>query len=256
MTGHGPSPMIFSPAGKDNHPVHIKGILFDKDGVFVDFDKTWAPALKVVAREIAAGDAALAAHYLAVAGYDPEADAFMPGSIWAAGNTIDLVAAWLPQGDAATRAQMATRVDGYCAQCEPVPVLPVDQLQDVFGGLRAAGFQLAVATNDSSISARRTVDRFGLIEHFDLVMGYDSVANPKPAADPILKFASEHGHSVDQLAMVGDNLHDAEMARAAGARLAIGVLSGNATRKELTGQVDHILNDITEVEGLLASLTQ
>jgi len=254
VTGRGRSPKIFSPAGKDNHPVHIKGILFDKDGVFVDFDKTWAPALKVVAGEIAGGDAALATRYLALAGYDRDADMFVPGSIWAAGNTIDLVEVWLPDGDAAARAEMAQRVDGYCAQCEPVPVLPIDRLQEVFGGLRTAGYRLAVATNDSSISARRTVERFGLIEHFDLVMGYDSVANPKPAADPILKFAADHGLGAEELAMVGDNLHDAEMARAAGARLAIGVLSGNATRKELTGQVDHILNDITEVEGLLASL--
>ncbi|NNE21023.1 MAG: HAD family hydrolase [Rhizobiales bacterium] len=234
--------------------MHIRGILFDKDGVFVDFDKTWAPALKVVAGEIAGGDAALAAHYLTIAGYDRDADMFMPGSVWAAGNTIDLVEVWLPDGDAAARAAMAQQVDGYCAQCEPVPVLPIKRLQEVFGALRAAGYQLAVATNDSSISARRTVERFGLTEHFDLVMGYDSVANPKPAADPILKFAADHGLNVDELAMVGDNLHDAEMARAAGVRLAIGVLSGNATRKELTGQVDHILNDITEVEGLLASL--
>lgn len=236
--------------------MHLKAIVFDKDGVFVDFDKTWAPALKVVADEIAAGDGALSAHYLAVAGYDPETDLFAPGSIWAAGNTLDLVTAWLPDGDAAERAEMAARVDGYCAQCDPVPIFPPEQLQMIFGALQSAGFSLAVATNDSSASARNTVDRFGLGGHFDLVMGYDSVDNPKPAADPILKFAREHGFIVDELAMVGDNLHDAEMARAAGARLAIGVLSGNATRNELTGQVDHILNDITEVEGLLASLVR
>ncbi|MGI9462625.1 MAG: hypothetical protein ACR2OM_01710, partial [Aestuariivirgaceae bacterium] len=102
----------------------IKGIVFDKDGVLVDFDKTWAPALKVVARTIAAGDASLEAHYLNVAGYDQVSDQFLPGSIWAAGNTIDLVTAWLPGGDAGERQAMAARVDGYCAGLEVVPLLP------------------------------------------------------------------------------------------------------------------------------------
>lgn len=231
--------------------MHIKGILFDKDGVFVDFDKTWAPAMKVVARNMADGDAALEAHYLAVAGYDPAADVFLPGSIWAAGNTIDLVTAWLPDGDAAARAEMAAKIDGYCAQFEPVPVLPLEQIQSVFRVLRSEGYKMGVATNDSTASAHRTVDMFGLAEYFDLVMGYDSVDNPKPAPDPVLKFAGEHGLSVDELAMVGDNLHDAEMARAAGTRLAIGVLSGNATLKELTGQVDHIIKDISDLKGLM-----
>lgn len=235
--------------------MNITGILFDKDGVFVDFDKTWAPALKVVAHEVSEGDAALTAHYLAVAGYDPDTDLFASGSIWAAGNTIDLVAAWLPDGDAAARAEMAARVDGYCAQCEPVPVLPLEQLQSIFNGLKMAGYDLGVATNDSEASALRTVDMFGISDCFDLIMGYNSVDNPKPAADPALKFVATQGMTVGELAMVGDNLHDVEMARAASARLAIGVLSGNATKDDLSGHVDHILNDITEVESLLASLT-
>ena len=231
--------------------MHIKGILFDKDGVFVDFDKTWAPALKVVAHNIAGGDAELSAHYLSVAGFDHEADMFLPGSIWAAGNTIDLVTAWLPDGDVGARAEMAKEVDGYCAQLEPVPVLPLAKTQKIFKELRSQGYKMAVATNDSASSAQSTVDKFGLAEFFDLVMGYDSVENPKPSADPVLKFAQEQGLSVDELVMVGDNLHDAEMARAAGTRLAVGVLSGNATEKELTGQVDHIIKDISDLKDLM-----
>lgn len=232
----------------------IQGILFDKDGVLVDFDKTWAPALKVVARDIADGDRAAEAHYLELAGYDATLDLFVPGSIWAAGNTMDLVTAWLPDGDGDERQAMAARVDGYCAQCTAVPLFPTDQLRAIFDGLKSAGFRLGIATNDGETSARNTVQKFGIADQFDLVMGYDSVVNPKPAADPVLKFAGHCQLQAGQLAMVGDNLHDAEMARAAGAGLAIGVLSGNATHKELSGNVDHILNNIAEVEGLLASL--
>lgn len=232
----------------------IKGILFDKDGVFVDFDKTWSPALKVIARTVAQGDAALEASYLALAGYDPQHDIFVPGSIWAAGNTSDLVAAWLPDAGVEERRAMAVRVDGYCATCTPEPIFPKEQLSEIFGALTAAGYKLGVATNDSEISAKATVAKFGLHSHFELVMGYDSVVNPKPAADPVHKFASHCGLEVSQLAMIGDNVHDAEMARTAGAGLAIGVLSGNSTREDLAAHTDHIVNDIREVEPLLASI--
>ncbi len=231
----------------------IRGILFDKDGVIVDFDKTWAPALKVIARDLARGDLGLEAHYLEVAGYDSDADVFVSGSIWAAGNTIDLVAAWLPDGTQADRQAMAERVDGYCATCTPEPIFPVAQLSEIFGTLAAAGYRLGVATNDSEASARATVGKFGLADHFDLVMGYNSVANPKPAADPVHMFADHCGIPVHELAMVGDNCHDAEMARVAGTGLAIGVLSGNGTREDLAGLTDYILNDISELSALLIS---
>ena len=234
----------------------IKGILFDKDGVLVDFDKTWAPALKVIARQLANGDRAMEQSYLMKAGYDPSQDIFLPGSIWAAGNTQDLVTAWLPEGSAQEREEMAAQVDGYCAKCDPVPLLPLDELQSIFGSLKARGFQLAIATNDVEISARNTMTRFGIAEQFDLIMGYDSVERPKPAADPVLKFADLCGVEAIELAMVGDNLHDAEMARAAGAGVAIGVLSGNSTRSELNGHVDHIVKNVAEVEALLMSLAQ
>ena len=37
----------------------IRAILFDKDGTLVEFDRTWGPAVQVVLRHLAGGDAAL-----------------------------------------------------------------------------------------------------------------------------------------------------------------------------------------------------
>ena len=60
---------------------------------------------------------------------------------------------------------------------------------------------------------------------FDAAYGYDAVANPKPAPDTILAFCDLTGLKPSEIAMVGDNRHDLEMARAGGAGLAVGVLS-------------------------------
>ena len=234
--------------------VGISAVLFDKDGVLVDFDRTWAPALKVIAAELANGDAARRVELLEVAGYDAVADVFLPGSVWAAGNTSDLVEVWLPDGSAAQRAEMAGRIEAYCLTCDAVPLFPPEDLRAMFQALRDRGYRLGIATNDMEASARKTVDVFGLGDHLELVMGYDSVENPKPAPDPVHRFAGYLGVDVSAVAMVGDNLHDAEMARAAGAGLAIGVLSGNASRQQLSGHVDHVLDDISMLEALLESL--
>jgi phosphoglycolate phosphatase len=47
--------------------------------------------------------------------------------------------------------------------------------------------------------------------------------------------------------MVGDNRHDLEMARAAGAGLAVGVLSGTGSRKTLGGLADVILESVADL---------
>jgi phosphoglycolate phosphatase len=54
--------------------------------------------------------------------------------------------------------------------------------------------------------------------------------------------------------MVGDNLHDLEMGRRAGAGLVVGVLTGNSGRGELATCADHVLDSIEQLEALLEEL--
>jgi phosphoglycolate phosphatase len=57
-----------------------------------------------------------------------------------------------------------------------------------------------------------------------------------------------------EVAVVGDNTHDLEMARAAGAGWAIGVLSGNSDREHLEPHADVILAGVTNLTGWLDSV--
>ena len=54
----------------------------------------------------------------------------------------------------------------------------------------------------------------GVIEHFDDIIAADTVAVPKPSGNMIAKFADITGLPAASLAMVGDNHHDMEEARA------------------------------------------
>lgn len=232
----------------------IAGVLFDKDGVFVDFEKTWTPALKAIATDAANGDERLETQLLDVAGFDPHADTFLPGSVWAAGHTDDLVEVWLPLLTDMTAAGLVEKVNTHCLQAVSHPVFPSDQSYRIFSGLKQLELTLGVATNDAAASAHATVTAFGLADMFDLVLGYDSVANPKPAGDPLLAFAGHTGIEPHRVMMVGDNAHDMQCGRAGGAGLCVGVLSGNSTRDQLMPLADHVIDDISHLHTLLASL--
>ena len=120
--------------------------------------------------------------------------------------------------------------------------------------LHGAGFRLGVATNDSTSGAEKTLLTLGVAQMFDAAYGYDAVANPKPAPDTIHAFCDLTGLKPSEIAMVGDNRHDLEMARAGGAAWPIGVLSGTGTRESLTPMADVVLDSIADLPAFLAGV--
>lgn len=230
----------------------IKGILFDKDGTLVDFQKTWFAIGDLMALEAAGGDRAKADALMAEAGYDFDAHCFKADSVFAAGTNADIVALWYPAADAEMRKAMTKGFDTFTAEQGAAHSVPLPGSQDALADLHRAGFRLGVATNDSTGGAEKTLLALGVAQMFDAAYGYDAVANPKPAPDAIHAFCDLTGLRPSQLAMVGDNRHDLEMARAGGAGLAVGVLSGTGTRETLTPLADVILDSIADLPGYLA----
>jgi phosphoglycolate phosphatase len=227
----------------------IRGILFDKDGTLIDFPATWLPVLKALALEFSGGHQPLADQLLIVAGYDSERDALRGGSIWAAGNTMDLIRAWKPGLTPSEEAEWLAFIDDFCSAHAPDTAVP-------FSELEAAGLKLGIATNDNTRSARLTAERLGIAHHFVAILGYDAVTAAKPAAEPVLAFCGMAALKPAEVAVVGDNLHDLAMARAAGAGLAIGVLSGTSVVDELKPHADHVIGSIADLPEILGLRTR
>lgn len=224
--------------------VEIKGVLFDKDGTLFDFHRSWTSVFGEAANQLACGDEALARHLMVAAGYDVSAGRIAAGSIFAAGDTQDLADAWRPHLAAWGNDDLVRWLDALFAAMGPDASVPVTDLAVLFGELRARGLALGVATNDSYTSAIAAVERFGFGPHLSFCCGYDSGHGAKPGPGMAQAFCRETGLEGSSVAVVGDNTHDLEMARAAGAGLAIGVLTGSSGRDDLMPFADMVIDSI------------
>ncbi|MYZ48202.1 HAD family hydrolase [Propylenella binzhouense] len=231
-------------------PPPLQAVLFDKDGTLADFQASWPPIFRRLAHELAEGDAARAERLLVQGGMDPLTSRVAPGSVLGAGNSRDIVDLWFPAAEVAERARLEARVNEVFVT-EGVEALPIAGLGAMLDLLRMRGFRLGVATNDSTAAARAWLGRIGLADRFEAVIGYDAVANPKPAPDMVESFCRTAGVDPGGVLMVGDNLHDLHMARSAGAGAAVGVLTGNGRYEDLAPHADAVLQAVVDLPSWL-----
>lgn len=235
-------------------PGTIRAVLFDKDGTLVDFHKTWFAVGDALALEAAGGERARADRLMQAAGYDFSGHRFSADSVFAAGTNADIVALWFPGAVGDERRARIAHFDQVTAREGARRAVAVEGGREAIAALHGAGLKLAVATNDSTEGAERTIAALGLAQMFVAAYGYDAVANPKPAPDVINAFADMAGLKTSQIAMVGDNRHDIDCGRAADAGLTVGVLSGTGTRETLS-RADVIIGSIAELPALLHPAT-
>jgi len=229
----------------------IRAVLFDKDGTLIDFDRTWFSISWQLAQRAAKGDETRARALLDAGGYDWLTERFRANSVIAAGTVEDIVSLWHPDLANAQLRELIEEYDAYCVAEGARSAVAIEALHETLETLAAMGFRLGIATNDSEAGAHATAKALGIDKFFDVVIGYDTAARPKPYPDPLLYFAEKLGLAPHEIVMVGDNLHDLETAHAAGAGLAVGVLSGNSPREALEPHADAVLDSVAGLPELL-----
>lgn len=228
----------------------IKGVLFDKDGTLFDFQKSWAPINLAAGRHGAAGNEALRKELLAIGGVDPATGYAAADGLFAAGNAAEIAAAWVAAGspfrlEALTAALDTIFLDGAGSMA------PAADLPALFSRLKAYGLKLGVASSDSAAAVRAAAERFAFASFLDFSCGYDSGFGHKPTEGMPLAFCRSVGLTPSEIAVVGDNAHDMEMGRRAGAALKVGVLTGTGSRQTLKAHADAVIASIGELEALL-----
>jgi phosphoglycolate phosphatase len=221
----------------------MRAILFDKDGTLLDFEATWSPVLHDLALDAADGDIDRARVLMARGGFNPENGRFRAGSVLAAGTSRSIVELWRPELGGAAFAEAVARMDAAFHRHGERHSVAIAGVAATVERLAAAGFVMGVATNDATIAAQASLAALGMADRLPFVFGYDSVPRPKPAPDLVFAFAEASAVRPDETVVVGDNPHDMEMARAAGAT-AIGVTSGNSSADDLAALADVILPSV------------
>lgn len=231
----------------------MRGILFDKDGTLIDFDATWPRLYEMLALELAGGDAGLAQSMLVQGGFEPQTRRVLSGSVLGAGNTIDIARLWFPELSPEPHRAMVARIDATFYENGTRYSVPVPGLSGTLAALSAQGYAMGVATSDGTAGANAALEALGVAALLPHVFGYDSVPRPKPAPDMVHAFAAAAGLAPSEVVVVGDNNHDLEMARAAGAGAAIGVLTGNSSADDLAGLADAVLDSIRDLPAWLGA---
>ncbi|HKJ51828.1 MAG TPA: HAD family hydrolase [Gammaproteobacteria bacterium] len=225
--------------------MNYRGILFDKDGTLLDFNRSWLPVYRHAALEFADGDDELAGCLLSDHGYDRTGERFVGGSLLAAGNNRQIAEAWARRtGRGHSIEVLSRRLGEIFAELGARHATAVEGLGATLQALTDDGYRLGVATADSQQGIVATLRAFDVLRQFDFLAGFDSGHGVKPEAGMVLAFCRQLSLDPAAVVVVGDNRHDIEMGRNAGAGLCVGVLTGTSTRADLEPIADLVLEDI------------
>jgi phosphoglycolate phosphatase len=232
----------------------VRGILFDKDGTLIDFRATWLAAYRGAAADLAARAAlgpGFAAELLARSGYDAATDSFTETSplLWATNAAI--AAAWAAEPELAGIADAVPVAEAHFADEARYPPVPVGDLAALLDGLRAQGLRLGVATMDTTAKAQALLARLGIASRLDFVTGYDGGHGEKPGPGMVLGFCAAVGLEPAEVIVVGDTAADLLMARAAGAAMAVAVLTGATPRPILERHADRVIASVMALDAVL-----
>ena len=100
---------------------------------------------------------------------------------------------------------------------------PFEGIHTLLSAIQNAGLPLGVATSQGRDLFEDHFHKYGLAHYFDLAVCADDVANPKPAADPLLYAADHFGIHPAEILFLGDAPYDMQCAAAAGAKGALAV---------------------------------
>ena len=228
-----------------------QAIIFDKDGTLIDFDAMWGGWSVYLAEQLqkVSGLDVRAGLYEAF-GYDATARKVQAGGKLASrpmgylyNLTVEVMqAAGLSSPKAAEVVEKAWHI--------PDPVLlakPFTDLRVLFAGLRKQGIQIAIATADDRAPTQAMVEALDIEEYISTMVCADDGLPSKPAPDMVLTICERLTVDPKKVMVIGDTTSDLKMARAAGAGLAVGVLSGVSNARDLVSFADILIDSVDDL---------
>ena len=225
-------------------------LVFDKDGTLIEFHLMWGGWVDQLARRLeTATGLPLRDGLFPLLGVDHASGLVLSHGLMAATpmrRIREVVEAYVSDAGAGPAAADAVAQAWHAP--DPVALAqPVTDLRALLGRLRTRVPTFAVATSDDREPTERTLAALGVADEFAALSCADDGRPTKPAADPVLHLCETLGVSPGRTAVVGDAPADLRMARAAGAKRVIAVLTGVGDRTILEPLADVVLDSIADL---------
>lgn len=124
-------------------------------------------------------------------------------------------------------------------------------MADVFPGIKEAlsivkekNVPLGIFTGKGRDSANITLKAIGVLDHFDLVITGDDVADHKPSPEGIFKFINTFGLNAGNILMIGDSVFDVTAAKEAGVKSCLVLWDNYAMEKYSNVKADYIFTSV------------
>ena len=222
----------------------IKGILFDKDGTLLDFNRTWLRPYRRAAEFLQSRFNVDADHLMACGGFIAETKTWRRDSPLASGHNKEIIACWEQTiGVKISADERRALVEIFTlpsSQYAPA----VTDLAALLTTLHARDIKLGLATMDDEANAQQMLRDMNIASLFAFVCGADSGHGVKPQVGMVRAFCDACGLRPDETMMVGDSPRDLAMGKNAGVLMNVGVLSGAHVAEDLTPLADIILDNI------------
>ena len=125
------------------------------------------------------------------------------------------------------------------------------EIKPPLGNLYAAGFRLALLTNDNEVSAQQNLSDLGVATLFSTVVGADSGHGAKPEPGGLLYCCAANGVDPAQALMIGDTRADYGAAISAGVADFICIADDVDARPDSAIKPENVIPDLTGLPELL-----
>jgi phosphoglycolate phosphatase-like HAD superfamily hydrolase len=228
-----------------------QAIIFDKDGTLIDFDVMWGGWTIHLAEQLHKVSGLNVREALCLAmGYDLTTKNVLANSLLASNPMARLYDATIGVMQSYGFGERdATKIVEQ-VWCIPDPVIlahPFTDTRALFGQLTDQGIKVAIATADDRAPTQVLVDAFDIEEFISCMVCADDGIPSKPAPDMALTLCRQMNVDPSNVMVIGDTTSDLKMARAARAGLAVGVLSGVSSARDLAGLADILIESVDEL---------
>jgi HAD superfamily hydrolase (TIGR01549 family) len=121
--------------------------------------------------------------------------------------------------------------------------------------LKEMGYKLAILTRGHNEYAVEALEKVGVKDHFDLILGRGETPKPKPYPEALLYTAERLGVDISETVMVGDHQIDSDSASSSGCDF-IGVATGRRGLRSWTNEMPPpvLLDSVKELPEYLKTL--